>query len=191
LEATIDRRGWSGLTKLEGGLRRLLSRHCRDENVIDDVVQETYVRAARYRGSLTKTDRLRSWVNRIALNVLADFRRRRIRYVFATAEDSEWGRLDEAPPEEPVPEYRVGRWTVAQEDAIEHLNEALKVMRPGDRAVLGAYYEGAESCHETARACGIPEHLVKIRLFRARRRLSEAIERRLSASRLRTLVEEG
>ena len=53
-------------------------------------------------------------------------------------------------------------------------------LRPDDRRVLGSFYGGAGSCRETARECAIPVHLVKVRLYRARKRLTRALRRGLS-----------
>ena len=44
-------------------------------------------------------------------------------------------------------------------------------LRARDRTLLDARYEDGRSCRETAVACEIPPSLVKVRLFRARKRL--------------------
>ncbi|MEW6074020.1 MAG: RNA polymerase sigma factor [Planctomycetota bacterium] len=176
-----EERGWSGLVDLERGLRRFLSRYCRDQNVIDDVVQETFVRAAHYRTSLTAAERLGPWARRIALNVLADSLRRQQRYVLSREDDPVWEVLEAPPSGDELPPWRVGRWTLPHEEAVAHLVAALAELRADDRQLLGSYYGGRGSCREAAGECGVPLHLVKIRLFRARRRLRRAIERRLAA----------
>ena len=180
MQAVIEERSWHGLEKLEQGLRRFLTRYCRDDNLVDDVIQETFVRAAHYRRNLTEDARLRPWVNRIARNVLADIRRRGRRYVFTPQGDPAWDVLDEFMRQDPIPSYRLGRWTVNQDEAMEHLAGALDEMRSTDRALLTSHYAGGGACRETSLACGVPVHLVKVRLFRARRRLVRAIERRLA-----------
>ena len=63
---------WGELEDLRPALRSFLARRCRDESELDDVVQETLLRAARYRGSLTRSGSLRPWALRIAANVLCD-----------------------------------------------------------------------------------------------------------------------
>ena len=74
---------------------------------------------------------------------------------------------------------RVGPTSVDRRVALAKLGEVFGELRADDRAVLSSYYGGAQSCAETACECGIPSPLVKVRLFRARRRLMRALRRRL------------
>ena len=63
---------WRGLAELEPQVRAFARRRCRDMHELDDVVQETLLRAARYRRGLTDETRLKSWTLRIAANVMRD-----------------------------------------------------------------------------------------------------------------------
>jgi len=161
-------------------LRSLLSRHCADPNEVEDVIHETYLRAVRYRSNLSEGGSLKSWATRIALNVLYDRKRRRKRFR-SVAED---GALDVAAPpssdEQDEPVYRIGRWELEKDAALRAIEQALGGLRADDRRVLDSFYRGAQSCRETASECDIPAHLVKVRLFRARRRLLRTIRRRLA-----------
>lgn len=180
---TADRvQDWQGLEELRGSLRTLLAAHCRDESEIDDVIQETYVRAARYRGRLAGVQSLRSWTMRIALNVLADTRRR-VQRLRADDEALEALESREHDPGEVLlqePEIRLGRWVFGLESALFHLGRAVEGLRPEDRRVLDSFYRGGQSCRRTSSDCAIPLHLVKIRLFRARRRLLRVLRRRFA-----------
>ncbi len=177
-------RTWQGLEELRPGLHKLLAHHSRDENEIEDVVQETFVRAARYRSGLCDRERLRSWVGRIALNVLSDNRRRGGRVAWTPPGAG----LLEAVPEAEDPScaeeatFTLGRFVLDKDQALLRMREALETLRHDDQVLLNSYYRGKESCRATAAECDIPGHLVKIRLFRARRRLLRAIRQRLSLS---------
>ena len=175
---------WGGLEKLEPCLRAYLKRRCRDRSEVDDVVQETLLRAARYRGSLTDLGRMRGWAMRIAGNVLRDHIRRECRLRRAELTDEGLGHLV---AREPAPgegsgarRLRVGSGVHDTEDLISHMTVALGTLRAEDRRVLRSYYEGEQDCRATARECGIAPSLVKVRLFRARRRLERAVRRRLT-----------
>ncbi len=172
---------WQGLEDLRGALRTVLARHTQDENEVEDVIQETYLRAARYRRRLQDARRLRSWTVRIALNVLSDRKRREHRFVPTDPDDVLLDREVECGAfvqvESPV---RLGRWEIDRERALDLLSRAMRGLREGDRSVLHSFYGGAQSCRATACECDIPPHLVKVRLFRARQRLSKAIRRELA-----------
>jgi RNA polymerase sigma-70 factor (ECF subfamily) len=171
---------WHGLADLRGGLRSVLLRRLPDENEVEDVIQETYLRAARYRGRLQDGRRLRSWATRIALNVLSDRRRREQRYLSTEPGDRVLEREAEAGgPALPEAALSLGRFEVERERALLVLARARRRLRESDRRVLDSFYGGAGSCRATAEECGIPPHLVKVRLFRARRRLSRAVRREL------------
>ena len=171
---------WNGLEELGSGLRRFLARHCSDENEVDDVIQETYLRAARYRTRQEGAPRLCAWARRIALNVLSDRRRRGARFVPIGSEEVLVEERGEVRAEEDAPPLRIGRHELERESALRLLGEARTHQRSEDLRLLDSFYGGAQCCRETARECGVPRHLVKVRLFRARRRLARTIRRLLA-----------
>jgi len=176
--ATVEARSWAGLVELERELRAFLGRRCRDESELDDVVQETFLRAARFRASVHDTRNLRGWTLRIGGNVLRDRQRRESRLPRQAAP----GGLDLellGDPREALEHeraVRVGDRWVASDDAIEVLRAALGRLVEHDRAVLAAYYGRGASTAEIALELGLPRELVKVRLFRARRRLLRRLE---------------
>lgn len=181
VERGTHRSTWDGLEELRPVLEGYLTRRCRDAAEVEDVVQETCLRAARYRGGLQDETKLRPWALRIARNVLADrLARRRDDRGGTGAEDL----LENLPAEDPgeaEPEaLRVGGWVVDRELCLGILRRALGSLREEDRVMLHTHYGGAGSCRETAAECGVPEELVKVRLYRARRRLLRAMRRRIA-----------
>jgi len=180
------RRDWRGLEELRPALMSWLAGRCRDESEAEDVIQETFMRAARYRGSLVEPGRLQAWTQRIARNVLTDLVRRECRLRRATAGEQPLDELEcresreSRESEEQDPDLRCGNWIVERGQALGTMAGAFAEMRDDDRQVLGSFYWGGESCHETAAECGIPRELVKVRLFRARRRLLRVLHRRFA-----------
>ena len=183
---------WGGLEALRGSLKRFLVARCRDESELDDVIQETFLRAARYRHSLTDDQRLHSWVLRISLNVLRD-RAVRVGRGPSLGLDEELCESIEGREVFPgdVREetwYRVDGEELDRESALGHLARGLEGLRAVDRSVLVAYYGGGESCSAAARDCGVSAHLVKVKLFRARRRLESLVRQRVVSARTRRLL---
>lgn len=179
---------WQGVGELAGFLRGVVGSRCRDENEVDDVVQEACLRAARYRHGLAREESLRPWAARIALNVLAGRVRRRFP-AGAQALSSGDEREPRAPePEDPEPGFlRTGPWVLEREAALALLEVAVAELCDEDQRLLRAFYGGGESCRHAARACEVPPGLVKGKLFRARRRLSRIL-RRLAALEARSWV---
>lgn len=179
----LARTEWETLWKQTPSLRAYLSRRCRDENEVDDVVQETFLRAARRAPNGYTVRSPRAWLFRIATNVLCDWARGD-RDRCATGAD-----LEELVPARPSarddgedPLVCVdGRW-VEHSTLVRMLPPALADLDDADRRVLDRYYRDGLDCRQTARRCGLSAGLVKVRLFRARRRLGRALARRVAAS---------
>jgi RNA polymerase sigma factor (sigma-70 family) len=168
---------WEGLEEMRDGLRTFLARQCQDENDVEDVIQETFLRAARYRRA-HRVKSLRPWTMRIALNVLADSKRRIVR---TQAEPAAGEPFDPPARVEPTPGdscYRIGGTWLDGESARELVLRALGRMRDSDRALLDSYYGGELRTRAAAEECGIARRLVKVRLYRARQRLLLALRHR-------------
>ena len=60
-----------------------------------------------------------------------------------------------------------------------YLNQAIAQLSPDDAAVLTLFYKGEQSIEEISRALDIETNTVKVKLFRARQRLKEKLERNL------------
>lgn len=183
---------WTGLDDLRPALRRYLLRRCQDENTIDDVIQETLIRAARYRGGLMNSDRLGSWVTRIAGNVFRDHARLARRGPSVGHEEELFDQIEsresEADEVQSEGSYRVGARSVERRVLVGHLGAAFAGLLERDRRVLSTYYGGSGDARATAATCGISPGLVKVRLFRARRRLERALHLRVCEHYSRQLI---
>ena len=60
-----------------------------------------------------------------------------------------------------------------------YLNQAIEQLLPDDAAIITMFYQGEQSLDEIARAIGMEANTVKVKLFRARQRLKEKLERNL------------
>jgi len=60
-----------------------------------------------------------------------------------------------------------------------YLNQAIAQLLPDDAAVLTLFYKGEQSIEEISQALDIETNAVKVKLFRARQRLKEKLERNL------------
>ncbi|MCX4725753.1 RNA polymerase sigma factor [Streptomyces sp. NPDC090052] len=143
-----------------------LRRRCGDDDVVADVLQDTYLAvwraAGSYAGSVTKGSAV-GWLWTIAANRLVDAFRRRAR-------------------QERVPSIALAETTVpAAEDEVlgtrvdQDLEQALLRLPPELRQVMQAMVLDDLSVRQTAVLLGMPEGTVKTRARRARIALREAL----------------
>ena len=60
-----------------------------------------------------------------------------------------------------------------------YLNQAIGQLLPDDAAIITLFYKGEQSLEEIGQALGMEANTVKVKLFRARQRLKEKLERNL------------
>ncbi len=173
---------WTDLGDLRPIVVAYLGRYTRDDAEIDDVVQEAMLRAARFRIHLTGPERLRPWLLRIALNVLRDRMRRERRLPRADHDDEIFDTLEgrEEIPGDPPGEMRMALsgQLVERCAVFEHLEAAIAGLRPADRDVLAAWYGDDVPRGRASRVCERAPRMAKVRVFRARRRLTRALIQR-------------
>lgn len=177
---------WSGLEPLRDDVRFRLLRSCRDVNEVEDLVQETLIRAAHFRSSLNDRASLRGWVMRIARTVLCDHVRRetRLRGVERAEEvlgsiESRESRLE---AEDPSFCVRLGGRELDSSELSLLLGDVLSKLSPLERGLLEAYYLDGLGVGETAARVGLTAECAKMRLYRLRGRLKREL-RHLSALR--------
>ena len=143
---------------------------------VQEVAQDTFVRAFRALPSYRGEAPLRIWILRIARHAAMDFWRKRYR-----RRDRPFSDLDDAAllhVEAVRQEELAGRQSDrdAQESAREWLEAALRRLSPDDRAVITLVELEERSMEDAARRLGCGLSAVKVRAFRARRRLKTVLE---------------
>ncbi|MGD9781496.1 MAG: RNA polymerase sigma factor [Kiritimatiellia bacterium] len=143
---------------------------------VQEVAQDVFVRAFRSLPSYRGEAPLRIWLLRIARHAAMDFWRRKYRrrdQPFADLDDSALRRA-EATRQERIAEQRADE--DAQTRAREWLDAALLRLSPDDRAVIVLVELEECSMEDAARRLGCGLSAVKVRAFRARRRLKAILE---------------
>lgn len=163
-----------------------LKRRCRDEHEAEDLVQETLLRAARQREHFHRVQRPVSWLLQIAANVHLDHARKESWQHSSPPEHATFLLI---PGTEAVPGdlaepdlYLVDGQEVDGEDLTAAVRAVWGTLLERDRVALSAFYAEGGSTAAAAAACSVSRQLVKVRLFRARRRLHAAVLEHLARS---------
>jgi RNA polymerase sigma-70 factor (ECF subfamily) len=147
----------------DGGLRALAYRLLGDRDRMDDVLQETYVRAFRGLPRFRGRSRLGTWLYRIAYNACLDELGRAGRVVHLPL-------ADVAEPADPRP--GVAETVAWRSD----LADALAELSPADRAAVLMVDAQGFGYRDAGEVLGVPEGTVASRLNRARAALRRALE---------------
>jgi RNA polymerase sigma-70 factor (ECF subfamily) len=156
------------------GLARSLSR---DPARAEDLVQETYLRALRSRGSFRLEEfGIRPWLMRILRNLSVTRGLRESRQPKAMEEAA----LERLPGDKGS---RVRTGALAVDDMDEELVWAINALPESYRSVLWLWAVEDKSYSEIARCLSLPVGTVMSRLHRARRRITDHVQRPRSNSR--------
>ena len=135
-------------------LRAYLLHVCRRPDVADDILQETYCRYLMHRRPVMDESETRSYLFRIATNLVHDRAR---------------SRIDSFVPE--IPEQ--GR-TPGLESRLD-VRAAFRQLKPRERELLWLAYVEGMNHEEIAAATGLRPLSIKILLFRARRKAAHLL----------------
>ena len=160
--------------RYEGRILRLLSRFSRDRGEIEDMAQDVFVKVFRKLDTFQRDSAFYTWVYRIAVNTandqLARPGRRRLRLV-----------EDDAAFDAAMPPGRAGDGAAEPllDDEVRRATREIVADLPEHyRSILVLREYEDLSYTEMARVLGISIGTVESRLFRARQRFKEALERR-------------
>lgn len=155
----------------------VLHRYERDPHRLEDLAQETFLKAWRALDQFDGRAPFEHWLVKIAVRVALDHLRREKRHRDQVALSElgetalEWLRQDEP------------RTAPGAREAAELLEAAMHALSPADRVVLTLLELEERSVRETAALLGASAVAVRVRAVRARQRLRKALEKLLAEHR--------
>jgi len=153
------------------------SRFFRQRSLVEEAAQEVFLKAFTQLGSFEGRGSLEGWLTRIATNTCLNMVRgakRRPEFTVSDLTEDEQSWLDHQPID------RSERMSVENNlVATDLADRLLSVLSPEDQQALLMIDGEKASIKEVAEATGWSESKVKVRAFRARRKVREAMEKLL------------
>jgi RNA polymerase sigma-70 factor (ECF subfamily) len=149
-------------------VRNLVARFCTDRSMVDDLAQETFVKAFFKLKSFRGDSPFIFWLKKIAVRVCLDHyrydkTRRNISQKSSLQEDDYFQKA------EATPNMGSGQ----QIEARVLLEEILSKLQPVDRMILVLLYGEGYELNEISKLTGLSRPNVKIRAYRIRQRLNK------------------
>ena len=155
------------------------SRFFRQRAVVEEAAQEVFLKAFTQLGSFEGRGSFEGWLTRIATNTCLNMVRsskRRPEYTVSDLTEDEEGWLEQQSASDGFEQPSVEDSVVAADLA----DRLLGVLPPEDQQALLMIDGEDASIKEVAEATGWSESKVKVRAFRARRKIREAMEKLLN-----------
>lgn len=158
------------------------SRFFRQREAVEDAAQEIFLKAFTQLGNFEGRGSLEGWLTRIAthtcLNILRS-EKRRPQYELSPLDEDETVWLENRLADLSNEKQRSDEEQMVAADLVDRV---IGTLNPDDRLVLMLVDGADNSVKEVAEMTGWSESKVKVRAFRARRRMREAVDGLLSRS---------
>jgi RNA polymerase sigma-70 factor (ECF subfamily) len=154
------------------------SRFFRQRSMVEEAAQEVFLKAFTQLGSFEGRGSLEGWLTRIATNTCLNMirgakRRPELTVSDLSAEEDDWIEQQLSDTQQPSVENNLV--------AADLADRVLSVLSPEDQQALLMIDGEQASIKEVAEATGWSESKVKVRAFRARKKVREAMERLLGS----------
>ena len=150
----------------------LALRFAKNREDAEEIAQDCFIKAYRSLAAFEGQAKFSTWLYRIVYTTAMTFLRKK--RLDTTSIDDEDGFLQ---IESQSSAYDINN--VENKSRSFYLNQAIEQLLPDDAAIITLFYKGEQSLEEIAQALGMEANTVKVKLFRARQRLKEKLERNL------------
>jgi RNA polymerase sigma factor (sigma-70 family) len=138
----------------------------------EEIAQDCFIKAYRSLSSFQQQSKFSTWLYSIVYTTAMTFLRKKRVDTTSIDDDDTYIQIENKPS-------GYDEHNVENKSRSYYLNQAIDQLLPDDATIITMFYKGEQSLEEIAQAMGIEANTVKVKLFRARQRLKEKLERNL------------
>jgi RNA polymerase sigma factor (sigma-70 family) len=150
----------------------LAMRFAKGREDAEEIAQDCFIKAYRSLASFQGQSKFSTWLYSIVYTTAMTFLRKKRVDTDSIDDENTYVQI-----ENQVSGYDVNN--AENKSRSFYLNQAIEQLLPDDAAIITMFYKGEQSLEEIAKAMGMEANTVKVKLFRARQRLKEKLERNL------------
>src|SRR3954466_14483056 len=150
----------------------LAMRFSKSREDAEEIAQDCFIKAYRSLASFQKQSKFSTWLYSIVYTTAMTFLRKK--RVDTDSIDDEGTFIQ---VENQTSAYDIN--DAENKSRSFYLNQAIEQLLPDDATIITLFYKGEQSLEEIAQAMGMEANTIKVKLFRARQRLKEKLERNL------------
>jgi RNA polymerase sigma factor (sigma-70 family) len=136
----------------------------------EEVAQDVFVKAYRSLADFKGGSKFSTWLYTIAHNTGITYLRKKKQKILAIDDESTFMQLENQ-------ESDFNANQVEDKSRKNMVNRAIDMLPPDDAQIITLFYKGDQSLDEIAAIMGLEANTVKVRLFRARQKLKEKMEK--------------
>ncbi|MFA6083608.1 RNA polymerase sigma factor [Mucilaginibacter sp.] len=150
----------------------LAMRFAKGREDAEEIAQDCFIKAYRSLASFQQQSKFSTWLYSIVYTTaMTSLRKKRVDTSSIDDEDT-FIQIENKPS-------GYDENNVENKSRSYYLNQAIGQLLPDDATIITMFYKGEQSLEEIAQVLGIEANTVKVKLFRARQRLKERLERNL------------
>ena len=138
----------------------------------EEIAQDCFVKAYRSLANFQKQAKFSTWLYSIVYTTAMTFLRKKRVDTDSIDDENTYIQLENSASSHDAN-------SAENKSRSYYLNQAITQLLPDDAAIITLFYMGEQSLDEIGNTLGIEPNTVKVKLFRARQRLKEKLERNL------------
>lgn len=150
----------------------LAMRFAKGREDAEEIAQDCFIKAYRSLGSFQRQSKFSTWLYSIVYTTAMTFLRKKRVGTDSIDDESTYIQV-----ESQSSAYDANN--AENRSRSFYLNQAIEQLLPDDATIITLFYKGEQSLEEIGQALGMEANTVKVKLFRARQRLKEKLERNL------------